>query len=91
MDASIELTNLRTGEKFFYKTPLISDGYRIVNVGSGEYSIQITTNEYEVYSEYITLKFTNVDWDGTKNVWEFTAFMFEDFYTDASCFDVLYW
>lgn len=88
LNAKIELKNMKTGEKYSYQTVNIGDGYRIANVGSGEYSIRIITDEYEEYFEYITLNSTNLGWDGDKNVWTFTAFMFDDFYNNPICFSI---
>lgn len=88
LNASIEIRNVKTLETFFYNTPLISEGFRIANFGSGEYDIWITTEEYRVYSERIVLDSTNMSWDGTGNIWSFTAFVFEDFYNKADRFSI---
>ena len=88
INATIELINTKTGEKSVYKTVFLGDENRLVNIGSGEYIIRITTDEYLTYEEHIILDSTNINWDGTKNVWDFTAFMFEDFFSQAHSLDV---
>lgn len=94
LNATIELRNTKTLEKYTYETYDIGNGYRIANMSSGEYDIKITTSEYPVYSERISLNTTNMGWDDPSdsgqnaNIWDFTAFMFEDFYDNATDFDI---
>ena len=94
LDTKIELLNVKTYEKFVYNPSFADFGldlsYRLANVSSGEYDIRIFADDYPLYEERIVLNAQNFYSDdeiGTYR-WNFTAFIFDDFYDDTVCFDI---
>ena len=94
LETKIELLNVKTYEKFVYNPSFADFGldlsYRLANVSSGEYDIKIFADDYPLYEERIVLNAQNFYSDdeiGTYR-WNFTAFIFDDFYDDTVCFDI---
>lgn len=88
IDATVVMENTATKELYTYH-PQSSEGvFTFTDFKSGQYNVTILTGKKEIYRNTIVLNRSNVlTYDG-KNVWDFTAFIFDDFESNAVGFTI---
>lgn len=88
VDATVELENIYTKEKYMYHPISDNGSFTFVNFKSGTYRIKISTGKKEIYEETVVLNRSNVLTSNGKDVWYFTAFLFDDFYEKTVNFPI---
>ena len=83
IDTTIIMENTATKELYTYH-PQSSEGlFTFTDFKSGKYNVTILSGEKEIYRNTIVLNRSNVlTYDG-KDVWDFTAYIFDDFESNA--------
>lgn len=81
---TVQLTNIKTKETFIYH-PISDDhgGFTITDLSSGVYAIKIEDNAGELISDIIILNRANILTIDGANVWDFCAYIFDDFWSHA--------
>ena len=83
IDATVTLKNVYTLEEYTYH-PVCDDGiFSVAEIKSGKYNITVFTSSEEIYKGTIVLNRSNVLNSNGKDIWDFTAFVFGDFESQA--------
>ena len=83
VDATVTLKNVDTWEKYTYHPLSVDGAFSIAGIKSGKYIITILTGNNEIFCETININRSNVQNSEGKDIWYFTAFVFDDFETTA--------
>ena len=88
IDTTVILENTATKELYTYH-PHSSEGiFTFSDFKSGQYNVTILTGNKEIYKNTIVLNRSNVqNYDG-RDVWDFIAYIFDDFETNAVGFTI---
>lgn len=88
IDATVIMENLATKELYTYHPQTNEGVFTFTDFKSGQYEVAILTGNKEIYRNIIVLNRSNVLNYNGKDVWDFTAFVFDDFESNAVEFTV---
>lgn len=88
IDTTVILENAATKELYTYH-PQSSEGvFTFPDFKSGHYNVTILTGDNEIYKNTIVLNRSNVQNNDGRDVWNFRAYIFDDFETNAVGFSI---
>ena len=88
IDTTVIMENTATKELYTYH-PQSSEGvFTFTDFKSGKYNVTILTGKKEIYRNTIVLNRSNVLTYNGKDVWDFTAYIFDDFESNAVGFTI---
>lgn len=88
VNATVELENIYTREKYVYHPVSDNGSFTFANFKSGKYSVNILSGKEIIYQDTIILDRSNVVSIDDTDTWQFTAFVFDDFYENAVGFSI---